>query len=95
MNTWIGDANLDKVFDSSDLVDVLSAGTYEAAVEAVWSTGDFNGSGRFDSKDLIDALADGGYEQGARPVAAVPEPAVYVLVALALLVLTVNRRAVS
>ena len=51
-NTWIGDANLDGEFNSSDLVEVLSAGTYELDVDAGWASGDFDGSGRFDSSDL-------------------------------------------
>jgi phospholipase/lecithinase/hemolysin len=82
--TYFGDANLDGEFNSTDLVDVLAAGTYETDADAGWSTGDFNGSGRFDSADLIDALADGGYEQGPLASAAtVPEPSGTVLVTLA------------
>jgi hypothetical protein len=75
--SWIGDANLDGQFNSSDLVRVLASGTYEADVNSVWSSGDFNGDGRTNSSDLVVALSDGGYEQGPRtPVAAVPEPTV-------------------
>jgi hypothetical protein len=74
-NSWIGDANLDKEFNSSDLVAVLAAGAYESDVDAVWSTGDFNGDGRANTGDLVAALAGGGYETGPRTgVAAVPEP---------------------
>jgi hypothetical protein len=83
--SWIGDANLDKEFNSSDLVSVLASGTYEADVAAVWSTGDFNGDGRANSGDLVAALADGGYELGPPAVAAVPEPAGLVLGVWALL----------
>jgi hypothetical protein len=73
--SWIGDANLDGQFNSSDLVSVLASGTYEADVDSVWSTGDFNGDGRTNSGDLVAALADGGYEAGAAAaMAAVPEP---------------------
>ncbi len=74
--SWIGDANLDGEFNSGDLVAVLSSGTYEADVAAVWSSGDFNGDGRADSGDLVAALSDGGYEQGPRAAVAavVPEP---------------------
>jgi hypothetical protein len=75
LRTWIGDSNLDGEFNSSDLVNVLAAGTYEMDLDASWVSGDFDGSDKFDSGDLIVALADGGYEQGPRPlVAAVPEP---------------------
>jgi hypothetical protein len=74
-NSWIGDADLNGEFNSSDLVAVLASGTYESDVVAVWSTGDFNGDARTDTSDLVAALADGGYEAGPRAaVAAVPEP---------------------
>ncbi len=80
--TWVGDANLDGEFNSSDLVTVLSAGTYEADVDSVWSSGDFDGNGRTTSSDLVAALADGGYEAGPRAAVAaatVPEPSTYLL----------------
>jgi hypothetical protein len=84
--TWIGDADLSGEFNSSDLVATLAAGTYEVDVNAVWSTGDFNGDGRFNSSDLVAALADGGYEQGPRAaVSAVPEPSSSMLSILAAL----------
>jgi MYXO-CTERM domain-containing protein len=84
-NSWIGDANLDGEFNSSDLVGVLASGTYEANVASVWSTGDFNGDARTDSSDLVAALADGGYEAGPRAsVAAVPEPGTALLALMGL-----------
>jgi hypothetical protein len=93
MGTWFGDANLDGQFNSTDLVDVLAAGTYEADVDAGWSNGDFDGSGRFDSTDLMAALADGGYEQGPRPVAvAVPEPSAFFALNMAILGVVLARR---
>ena len=83
--SWIGDANLDHEFNSSDLVAVLGSGTYESDVDAVWSTGDFNGDGRTNSSDLVAALSDGGYELGpAAAVSAVPEPSSMLLLTLAL-----------
>ena len=85
--SWIGDADLSGEFNSGDLVVVLSSGTYEADVDSVWSTGDFNGDGRTNSSDLVVALADGGYEQGPRAaVAAVPEPSAGLLLAMGLAV---------
>jgi hypothetical protein len=88
-NSWIGDANLDGEFNSSDLVAVLASGTYEADVDAVWSTGDFDGNGRTTSGDLVAALADGGYEAGPRAaVSAVPEPSSVVLCLLGCLPLS-------
>lgn len=74
--SWIGDADLNGEFNSSDLVAVLAAGKYEVDTASVWADGDFNGDGRTNSGDLIAALSDGGYEQGPRAaVSAVPEPA--------------------
>jgi hypothetical protein len=91
--SWIGDANLDKEFNSTDLVDVLAAGTYEVDVQAVWTTGDFNGDGRANSTDLVAALADGGYELGPPPAAnAVPEPSGVLLLVLGVTSLAWRRR---
>ncbi len=63
---------------------VLSSGTYEADIDAVWTTGDFNGDGRTNSSDLVVALSDGGYELGpVAAVAAVPEPTTGLALSLA------------
>ncbi len=77
LGTWIGDANLDGEFNSTDLVVVFTTGEYEDATAAnsTWVTGDWNGDSEFDSSDFVVAFSDGGYEQGVRPAAAVPEPA--------------------
>ncbi|MCP4193599.1 MAG: PEP-CTERM sorting domain-containing protein [Planctomycetaceae bacterium] len=73
--TWIGDANLDGEFNSSDLVTVFSAAKYESGQAALWEEGDWNGDQLFSSGDLVAAFSDGGYDSGARPPAAViPEP---------------------
>ena len=74
--TYIGDANLDGVFDSGDLVGVFAAGHYEDGEphNSGWAQGDWNGDGEFDTGDLVEAFQDGGYELGPRQVAAqVPE----------------------
>jgi hypothetical protein len=92
-NSWVGDANLDGEFNSTDLVAVLASGTYEADVASVWSTGDFNGDGRTNSGDLVAALSDGGYEAGPRAaVAAVPEPAAAGLLLIGSLLVGTQRR---
>jgi hypothetical protein len=93
--SYQGDLNLDKVFTSADLVDMLAAGTYEVDAPSKWSTGDFNGDGRTNSADLVTALAGGGYEAGPRAgVAAVPEPAGATLLLLGALAL-VHRRSLG
>ena len=75
LKTSIGDANLDGVFGSSDMVKVFIAGKYETGQEAGWGEGDWNSDGRFNTRDLVAAFQDGGYDQGFRPnVVAVPEP---------------------
>jgi hypothetical protein len=77
--SWIGDLNLDREFNSTDLIELLATGTYEADRASVWTTGDFNGDGRTTSHDLVEALADGGYELGPPTgAAAVPEPSTLV-----------------
>lgn len=94
-NSWIGDANLDGEFNSSDLVDVFGAGNYEAGVSSTWAEGDWDGNGEFDSGDLVVAFTDGGYETGPRPAAAaVPEPSGFALplIAFALAATSLSRR---
>ena len=74
-STWIGDANLDGEFNSTDFIEVFQAGKYETGELARWNEGDWNGDELFDSSDFIAAFQDGGYEMGARAaIAAVPEP---------------------
>jgi hypothetical protein len=93
--TFVGDANLDLEFNSTDLVAVLASGTYEAGLDSSWATGDFNGDLRTNSSDLVDALADGGYEAGPRvAVAPVPEPTACLLLTLGVPALMLKRRTV-
>ena len=67
LNSYFGDANLDRRFDSSDLVTVFTAGKYEngLAGSAGWAEGDWNGDGLFNSTDLVLAFQDGGYVAAA------------------------------
>lgn len=85
-STWIGDANLDGEFNSTDFIEVFQAGKYETGESAIWNEGDWNGDELFDSGDFIAAFQDGGYETGARSaVASVPEPASWILLTLGLI----------
>ena len=85
--TFYGDADLDRVFNSQDLTHVFAAGQYEdsIATNSTWSTGDWNGDGEFDSGDFVLAFQEGGYEQGPRPIEAVPEPVAWLLCVMGLL----------
>jgi uncharacterized secreted protein with C-terminal beta-propeller domain len=60
-----GDANLDGVFDSSDLVQMFQRGLYEVAdaKSATWADGDWNGDRRVTTADLVLAFIGGGYQQ--------------------------------
>ena len=57
--TWMGDANLDMEFNSTDWVQVLAAGKYETGDTATWEEGDFTGNMRFTSSDFVAAFPSG------------------------------------
>ncbi len=63
LGTTVGDANLDRTFNSSDLVVVFVAGEYEDAVDgnSTWAEGDWNCDGDFDSSDVVLAFQEGRY----------------------------------
>ena len=93
--TYVGDANFDKVFDSTDFVLVFQAGQYEDSKpnNSVWASGDWNGDTELDSGDFVAAFQSGGFEKGPRAaVAAVPEPSALVLFALGGLFAAARRR---
>jgi predicted outer membrane repeat protein len=71
LGTSIGDANLDGVFNSSDLVIVFQAGQYEDGIprNSRWSTGDWNCDREFNSSDMVMAFQAGGYVAAASPAA--------------------------
>ena len=91
LNTYLGDANLDSEFNSTDMVVVFQAGKYESGESATWSEGDWTGDGRFGSGDLVAAFQNGGYEQGPR-AAVVPEPTSAILLACGLAIVANRRR---
>jgi hypothetical protein len=63
MHTTLGDANLDRHFDSSDLVLVFQAGEYEDATagNSNWSEGDWNCDGDFTTADFVAVFQVGAY----------------------------------
>jgi hypothetical protein len=67
LKTNFGDANLDRVFNSSDLVAVFQAGKYEDGIprNATWAEGDWNADGDFDTSDLVQAFQAGAYSSAA------------------------------
>ena len=93
-STWIGDADLNGLFNSSDFVAVFTAGKYESGEMAGWAEGDWDGNMEFTSSDFVAAFGDGGYEQGPKPAAAavVPEPSSILLLLSSLLGLNFLRR---
>jgi hypothetical protein len=58
-----GDANLDGVFDSADIVSLFQRGEYEDGVtgNSTWADGDWNCDGEFTTADLVLAFQEGGY----------------------------------
>lgn len=68
LGTNFGDANLDGIFDSSDLILVFTAGQYEDVIagNSTWETGDWNGDGEFDSGDMIAAFGSGAFVSASK-----------------------------
>ena len=92
--TWLGDANLDGEFNTSDFVRLWQSSEYEDNIpnNSTWADGDWNGDREFNSDDFVLAFRGRGYEAGPR-VAFVPEPlAVPISAALACLGLAVRHR---
>jgi hypothetical protein len=76
LGTSLGDANLDGIFNSSDLIDVLAAGQYEDGVpgNSRWATGDWNCDGEFNTSDILLAFQKGGYSTAATAAASAAAP---------------------
>ena len=78
--TWVGDVNLDGLFNTDDFVSVFRQGYFQKSEfrDASWENGDWNGDKKFDTADFVFAFQDGGYERGPRiapsPAVMVPEP---------------------
>ncbi len=85
-DSFFGDADMDGVFDSSDMVRVFQSGEYEDLVSSnsTWASGDWNGNGDFESGDMVLAFQSGGYFPGIEDIelsktAGIPEPGSQVL----------------
>ncbi len=67
-----GDATMDGVFDSADLVHLFQLSQYEDGVDfnSHWGSGDWDGDGDFTSSDFVLAFQQGLYEAPPAAVAA-------------------------
>lgn len=67
LQTSFGDADVDGLFNSSDIVRVLQAGEYEDTLvgNSTWADGDWNGDGEFTSDDIVLAFQRGNFAQQA------------------------------
>jgi hypothetical protein len=63
LRTSAGDASLDGIFDSRDLVMVIQQGQYEDSTtgNSTWTSGDWNCDSEFNSRDIVDAFVAGSY----------------------------------
>ena len=99
-----GDTNGDRLVDTTDITNILSANVFENGNPADWTTGDFTGDGFVTTDDitailelnlfetgLYAALLDAGFVTTATNVTAVPEPSSLALAVLALLGLVTLR----
>jgi hypothetical protein len=71
VETKYGDANLDGIFNSDDLLTLMAGGKYMTGADATWVTGDFNGDHKFTGDDLRYALERSIFESDTLPIAAV------------------------
>ncbi|MEZ6119151.1 MAG: hypothetical protein R3C28_21630 [Pirellulaceae bacterium] len=89
LGTPLGDSNLDGRFDSSDFVQVFTAGLFETGDLAGWADGDWNGDGMFSTADLVAAFSAGGF---SADVNVVPEPTGSAWTWLLLSVISIRRQ---
>ena len=93
--TYFGDANLDGLFSTADLVQVFQHGHFEDEFtkNSTWESGDWNGDGEFTTTDLVMAFVGGGFESGPRAgFNVVPEPANLVPFVFAWIIFCFARR---
>jgi hypothetical protein len=75
LGTTVGDASLNGVFDSSDMVQVFQVGEYEDGIplNSTWAEGDWDCDGDFTSSDMVLAFQRGDYDRAGQ-VASRPVP---------------------
>ena len=68
LNTNFGDANLNGLFNSTDMIIVFQVGEYEdnVSLNSTWGEGDWNGDGDFTTSDMVIAFQSGAYETAAQ-----------------------------
>ena len=68
LGTTFGDTNLDRRFDSADIVQVFQVGEYEDTVEgnSTWLDGDWDADGDFTTADIVLAFQFGTYIANAK-----------------------------
>ena len=92
--SFVGDANVDGEFNSSDMVAVFQLGEYEDQMpeNSNWQSGDWDGDRDFSTSDMVLAFQRGGYEQGLRgALNGVPEPSSLALLLTAVFMLSAFR----
>jgi hypothetical protein len=98
--TYFGDASLNGVFNTGDLVHVFKAGEYEDSVvdNSGWEEGDWDGDADFSTSDLVLAFSTGAFEGKPRLTHdkpnGVPEPSGCVILTLSCLGLMTMHRSV-
>lgn len=60
-----GDANLDGMLDSRDLVEISAGGAFGRGSQATWQKGDFNFDGVVDIRDMVAMQSTGLYGKGS------------------------------
>ena len=69
LHTTYGDSDLNRAFESTDLVRAFLQGRYNKPAipdsQIGWASGDWNCDGQFDTSDLIYAFRDGGFASNA------------------------------
>jgi hypothetical protein len=77
LRTTVGDANVDGIFNSSDLVLIFQGGEYEDTIpgNSSWGEGDWNCDRDFNSRDFVIAFQNGAYVRAAQRSSAQQRPA--------------------